>query len=217
MQVKKYNLTEQIYKNIKNDIFKNKIRQGEKISINKVAKKYGVSHTPAREAIKNLIKDGLVIGSINKVHKVINLTKKDLLEATEIRKICEIYSINKIIRNLGSKEIKNLNNQIKKLRSFQKEGNLTTEDFYFADTSFHKNLIESTCNSILIDIYQRIRHLINIMIFRIDSREKIADVFFKQHIDILKTILDRDEKAANELLEHHIEKSLEYYEENFLH
>jgi len=55
------------------------------------------------------------------------------------------------------------------------------------------------------------------MIFRIDSREKIADVFFKQHIDILKTILDRDEKAANELLEHHIEKSLEYYEENFLH
>lgn len=217
MHVKKYNLTEQIYENVKNDIYKNKIKQGEKISINRIAQKYDVSYTPAREAIKNLIKDGLVIGAVNKVHKVINLTKKDLFEVNEIRKICELYSVKELIRNMGPKEIKNLNNQIVKLKSFQNEKNRSTEDFYFADISFHQNLIESTDNSILIDIYQKIRHLINIMIYRINSREKIADVFFKQHIDILKMILDRDNKKANELLEHHIEKSLEYYKENFLH
>src|SRR5665648_128506 len=216
MPLKKNSLSYQIYEELKNDILKNKLKLGEKISTNEIANKYGVSHTPAREAIKNLIKDGLIIGTKNKVHKVISITKKELLELIEIRKMCECYSVDKIIENMGPKEIKNINKQIIKLESLEEVKNQTIRDFYSVDIDFHKALVESAGNSKLMDIYQKISYIVNIIIYRINNREKISDVFFKQHIDILKSILEKDNKKTREILKKHIEHSFKYYQDNFL-
>lgn len=216
MSLKKNSLSYQIYEELKNDILKNKLKLSEKISINEISNKYGVSHTPAREAIKNLIKDGLIVGSTNKVHKVISITEKELSEVLEIRKMCECYSVDKIIENMGPKEIKNINKQIMKLKSLDEEKNQTIRDFYSADIDFHQAIVGSVGNSKLMDIYQRISYIMNIIIYRINNREKISDVFFKQHIDILKSILERDNKKTKEMLKKHIEHSFKYYQDNFL-
>jgi DNA-binding GntR family transcriptional regulator len=217
MILKKLNLSNQIYEEIKNDIFKGKLNLGEKISINEVAEKYNVSHTPAREAIKSLIKDGLIIGSINKAHRIVNLTKKELSEVMEIRKMCECYSIDYIIRNFGEKERKNINLQISKLQSLEKNSEKTVKDFFYStDIDFHLNLIKGTDNLKLLNIYQQISYIVNIIIYKIDNREEIIKDFFKEHIGILNVVLEKDNKKAKKLIEKHIDHSLKYYHNNIL-
>lgn len=216
MTINKSNLVPQIYEEIKNEIFTNKLKLGEKISICEIANKYNVSYTPAREAIKNLIKDGLIIGSTNKVHRIVNISEKELFEVMEIRKMCEFFSIDKIIENFGQKEIDNINKQINKLNSLQFKKNKTIKDYYFSDIDFHTSLIKSTFNSKLLEIYSKISNISNIIIYRINNRLNISDIFFEQHINILKAILVKDNKKAKELLQKHIERSFKFYKDNFL-
>lgn len=215
MQLYKNSLTSQIYEKIKQDIIENKLKRGEKISTSEIALKYEVSYTPAREAIKSLTKDGLIISVTNKEHKVINPTEKELFEFMEIRKMCECYAVNKIIKNLGDKVVKDLENQLKILKSSEKKVN-TIRDFYLIDIDFHTNLVKSSNNLKLLEIYNKISNIVNIMIYKIDNRKEIANVFFKQHIDILQSILNKDNEKAMASLEKHIDYSFKYCKDNFL-
>ena len=216
MLINKNSLTSQIYKEIKNDILTNRLKLGAEISINEIAMKYKVSYTPAREAIKSLIKDGLVIGATNKVHKIVNPTGKELFEFMEIRKMCECYAVKKIIENLGQNEIKNIENQITILKFLEKNKVNTIRDFYLTDIDFHLNLVKSSNNLKLLEIYKKISNIVNIMIYKIDDRKEIVDVFFKQHFEILETILNKNSLEANKKLTHHIEYSFKYYQDNYL-
>ena len=57
----KYSLTEKIYQALRSDILSGAFKDNEELKENTLAKSYGVSRTPVREAIRQLALEGLVV------------------------------------------------------------------------------------------------------------------------------------------------------------
>ena len=53
-------LITQIYNKIKNSLINGDLKPGEKLKIDVLKEKYDTGHTPIREALTSLVKDGLV-------------------------------------------------------------------------------------------------------------------------------------------------------------
>jgi DNA-binding GntR family transcriptional regulator len=214
MIIKNQNLSEQIYEDLRNDILKNKLAFGAKISVDEIAQRYEVSHTPAREALNKLAKDGLIISSPNKVHKIFKISKKVLLEVMEIRKMYECYSIDKAIKNVRQEKFEILYRKVLNLKTSTEKNVCHT--FYSSDIEFHKTIIEGTMNSRLIEMYNQIFFIIRSVIYRIDHKQDDINNFILEHIDLLSLILEKDIRKAKELLKNHLDHSKNYYLENFM-
>lgn len=207
-------LSDQIYEILKDNILKNYLRLGKNISVDEIAKKYNVSHTPAREALSKLKEDGLVISKKNRVHKIFNITEKELIETMEIRKMCECYSIGKAIKSVKKEKFESILKSVVGLENFRKKD--ITSKFFSVDLIFHKTIIEGANNLKLLQIYNKIYFIIETVIYRIDNKEKDINDFMSEHIEILSLILKNDCNQAKKMLEKHLDHSTNYYLKNFM-
>lgn len=80
MNLNKLTLSEQIYEILRADILTQKITLGERLTLNHLQERFGVSSTPIREALTRLTQDGLVDYNTNIGVNVISLTEQDLIE-----------------------------------------------------------------------------------------------------------------------------------------
>ena len=76
----KHSLVDQIYEELRNEIISQNFSLGEKINVNELQSRFGISSTPIREALNRLQKEGLVEYKNNFGAKVIDITEKDLIE-----------------------------------------------------------------------------------------------------------------------------------------
>jgi len=82
-----------IYTELKEKIINQQIKLNQRISIKEIAKDFGISQTPIREALNRLIKDELVEYKLRRGYYVIRLSCKDLEEIYDLRKLIEVYAL----------------------------------------------------------------------------------------------------------------------------
>ncbi|MEM5775173.1 MAG: GntR family transcriptional regulator, partial [Anaerolineaceae bacterium] len=70
--INKQTLSEQIYLILRQDILTQQIKCGQKLTLQSLKDRFGVSHTPIREALTRLVDDDLVIYYSNVGVSVIN-------------------------------------------------------------------------------------------------------------------------------------------------
>lgn len=80
----KLTLPEQIYQILRSDILKQEIVCGSKLTLHALKDRFGVSHTPIREALTRLVEDELVDYYSNVGITVISLTRKDVEEVFKL-------------------------------------------------------------------------------------------------------------------------------------
>lgn len=80
MNLNKLTLSEQIYQILRTDILTQRISLGEKLTLNSLQARFGVSSTPIREALTRLTQDGLVNYISNIGVSVISLNEQELTE-----------------------------------------------------------------------------------------------------------------------------------------
>lgn len=85
----KYSLTEKIYQALRSDILSGAFKDNEELKENTLAKSYGVSRTPVREAIRQLALEGLVDTIPNRGAFVHNIHCKDVEDVYAIRSLME--------------------------------------------------------------------------------------------------------------------------------
>ncbi len=76
----KLTLTEQIYQTLYQDIIKQRLRCGQKLTLKELKERFGVSQTPIREALTRLTEEGLVNTYTNLGVSVIEFTDSDIRE-----------------------------------------------------------------------------------------------------------------------------------------
>jgi len=83
-QINKQTLSEQIYQVLRGDILSQAIPCGSKLTLRMLRDRFGVSHTPIREALTRLAEDELVSYYSNVGVRVISLTADDARELFEL-------------------------------------------------------------------------------------------------------------------------------------
>lgn len=181
------------------------------ISDNQLAKEFGMSRAPVREAILLLAMDGLVQNSPNHKMIVAPIKLDDIIDIMHVRNALETEALRIIAENGWLSA-----NQEKKLqelhRKFSNAADLNTvSEHYSYDDMFHSELIGYSKSRRIVDILEQMRlqmQRARWLNLAVPSRQREAT---REHEDILNAILDKDLDRTVDCLHLHFANSAESF------
>jgi len=201
------NLSKKVYNILKNQIINEKAKPGKRLLDNQLASAFGVSRTPVREALTQLATEGLVEIVPRSGAYVKKLTRQDIEEIYEIRKVLEGLAAKKAATRITDKQIKQLYALLEKAKSSGKKGYETHIDL---DIKLHDMILNSCQNKRLVNIMANLYTLIHVFRVRVGRDKRKAEQAIKEHEAILEAIKARDANKAEMMMMEHIEKSKSY-------
>ncbi|MCD8153848.1 MAG: GntR family transcriptional regulator [Clostridiales bacterium] len=186
----------QIYELLKEAICNGEYKPGQWLQEKELAEQFSVSRSPVREALHQLVSDGLLVEVPNKGVFVREFTPKDIDEIIELRILLENYAIDRLSSNLTEEASEKLTECLDMLNRDYERNDLSA--YIEVDTDLHDLIIKLSGNDFLQIIYERVHILIRQ--FRIYSlREKPRfDESIIEHNDIVHSILEHQPEKAKE-------------------
>ncbi|MDR3409489.1 MAG: GntR family transcriptional regulator [Formivibrio sp.] len=195
------------------------LKAGSAISELDLAKELGSSRTPIREAISQLIAEGLLEQNQGGGVFVVQFTREDILDLCELREALEIYALSKVAR-LGlmrpddKERLGQLVNAILVLKDeLEKSGETALNAdqmtrFIAADFSFHALLIGLSQNARIHKVVNETRLLMRIFSMRKQGHNAAdLDRIYLQHKDLVDAIEHKDAAAAVQIISPHLQES----------
>jgi DNA-binding GntR family transcriptional regulator len=179
-------LSDKIFKEIRSDIIQGKYKSRDFISESMIAKKYGVSKAPVKEAMHNLVSQGYLIIYPRKGYMVNILSKDETNQIQTIRRELGALSVRLAIQNATDEEILSL-------RFYKDPVEKNMDPRETVNTKFHMRLAEISGNQFL---PETVGPLVNKASMSHINEEPDTDHFDK----IVDAMLERDEEKAVEYL-----------------
>lgn len=198
-------LADRVCEQIVNAIVVGEIPPGQKISEPELARTYGISRGPLREAMRRLEALRLVERKPHVGARVVKLSAKELIEIYRVREALEGMACRLAAENMPQVEIDRLRElldehersieQLDGRSYFQKEG----------DLDFHYRIVHGSKNSKLLeflggDLY----HLVRMYRYQFSVSSSRPKRALKEHRQIVDAIEARDPELAEMLMRRHI-------------
>lgn len=206
-------IPDRVFSLLREAIVEGDIPAGSKISEPELARVYGISRGPLREAIGRLEACGLVVRRRNVGARVVTLSSTQLIEIFHIREALEGMAARLAAQHMSVEEIGELRallsqhgQQIERdidHAYFQREGDL---DFHYRIVlgSHNAHMIDLLCN----DLY----HLVRLYRYQFGMSSKRGPRAFVEHGHIVDAIERRDAEMAELMMRAHIRASRENVE-----
>jgi DNA-binding GntR family transcriptional regulator len=193
---------ERLTAEIRASIIAGQMAPGEIYSAPVLATRYEVSVTPVREALLDLVKEGLLTPLRNKGFRVVEPSDKDLDEIAQVRDLLEPAAVAEVARIATTQQLAQLRVLAAEIARYAKQGAI--EAYLQADRDFHLAVIAATGNSRLIEIIGRLRGQA-----RLFGLKKIAELgqleaSSQDHEDLLAAIENHDGQRAEEIMRTHL-------------
>jgi len=180
---------------------------GQPIRETQLAKEWGVSRTPVREAIRSAATMGLIEIRHNQRPLVKNFGQKDLVKLTDVRVVIELLAFDHSINSLmGSKKVKNLLVKAMELEN-PHESSLFTKKALQLDTSFHRLWVDTCDNQFIVLAFESLWTFIRMLQRTAANDLNRAVTALSEHNAILRAIDEGDKNIARRLLEEHLRSS----------
>ncbi len=198
-------LSENVFRRIQAAIVKGEIAPGSKISEPELARTYGISRGPLREAIHRLEGQRLLVRVPHVGARVVSLSHAELIELYEIRESLEGMACRLAAERMSAAEIDELR---RVLDTHERDAAFQAGVGYYqqeGDYDFHYRIIQGSGNQTLVqmlcgELYQLVR-MYRIQFSATPNRPHQA---FAEHHRILDAIADRDGELAELLMRRHI-------------
>lgn len=221
-------MRERAYQHIQKLIGEGTLKAGSALSELLLAKELGSSRTPIREALGQLVAEGLLEQTSAGTTLVVQLHRGDVIELYELREALELYAIEKVAHaNLHASDrarLQRLVDEILILKQELKTSGQPSLDadqmrrFLSTDLAFHSMLISMAHNSRIQKVLSDMRLLIRIFsIHRRGHEPDLLDTIHSHHQGILDAIVHGNADAARKVLSEHIRTSLQERLEDFDH
>ncbi|QXG26448.1 GntR family transcriptional regulator [Pseudomonas viridiflava] len=209
-------LSENVFRRIQAAIVKGEIAPGSKISEPELARTYGISRGPLREAIHRLEGQRLVVRVPHVGARVVSLSHAEMIELYEIRESLEGMACRLAAERMTSEEIDELR---RVLDTHEREAAFQAGVGYYqqeGDFDFHYRIIQGSGNRTLSqmlcgELYQLVR-MYRIQFSTTPNRPRQA---FAEHHRILDAIAERDGELAELLMRRHIGASRRNIERHY--
>ena len=194
------NVREQIAQALRASMVAGEMRPGVVYSAPALAERFGVSPTPVREAMLDLVKEGLVTVVRNKGFRVMELSDRDLDDITEVRALIEVPTVGRVARSPGVAE---------KLRPLAEAIVEAAErrdilGYIEADHEFHLRLLALAGNAHLVEVVRELRHRSRLYgVPRLAERGELLPSA-REHLTLLDVIARCDVEGAERLMRHHL-------------
>ncbi|MEW9096436.1 MAG: GntR family transcriptional regulator [Clostridiaceae bacterium] len=183
-------------------IFDKKLKPGDRLVENNIAKSMGVSRTPVREALRQLEIEGLAVNIARKGTLVKGISKEDAMEIYDIREVLEGLAVRKACLNISRIEILRLKEIIETMRRCIDEND--NDNYIKSHNEYNKIILESSKNKRLIEklehIYEYLKSMRKISLANNVRKEKAL----LEHKGIVEAIEKGDESLAERLAREHV-------------
>lgn len=196
---------EHVFRRIQAAIVKGEIAPGSKISEPELARTYGISRGPLREAIHRLEGQRLLVRIPHVGARVVSLDRDELIELYEIRESLEGMACRLAAERMTQAEIDDLR---RVLDTHERDEAFQAGVGYYqqeGDFDFHYRIIQGSGSRTLVkmlcgELYQLVR-MYRIQFSATPNRPPQA---FAEHHRILDAIAERDGELAELLMRRHI-------------
>jgi DNA-binding GntR family transcriptional regulator len=148
-------LCEEIREQLIDDIITGRLAPGSKIVEARLAEEFGVSHTPVREALRDLALFGFVVVTPFRSSYVRQLSTDDLLESYPIRAALESLAARQAAKRINEGTLATLEEHIASMRLAVELNDLRAH--VDADFAFHHTIIKAAGNPMLEHVWQSMR------------------------------------------------------------
>ncbi len=197
-------LSEQVYEALVEMILTGKLGPGQTVSELALSRQLNVSRTPIHEAIKQLVKDGLISQSANRRPVVVSFGSEDILDVYEMRCILETEAAARAAQRL---DLPTMNLLERELQTFRADFDqpATIERWVGLDDHFHTAIAAASGSPRLaadITRYRRLHRVFN----RSHTQSAVLTQAIEEHQDVLDALRNRDSDAARETMRTHLQE-----------
>jgi DNA-binding GntR family transcriptional regulator len=195
-------LRERVYAHLKEEILVNRIAPGSVLQEVPLAESLGVSRGPIREALGSLAAEGLVTITPRRGAVVTKLTKRDFLEAYQLREVLEELAVRMAVPRMSVDELNALEARIEEMLRCSARDDDT--GFFEANAAFHEAFVVASGNRKLIEVYRRLVGQMGPYRRPSALLRGSLDRSIAEHQEIMVAARARDGERAAELIVDHI-------------
>lgn len=194
------------YQKIKRDIIFGELRPGSKLKLEALKQRYATSPSTLRETLSRLASEGFVEAPEQRGFRVTPVSKKDLIEIGNLRVLLECHALSLSVENGDTDWEGNLVAAHHKLHLMEQKmlsgDESEKETWKRYDWEFHLAMIEACNNRNLLSLHaimydKYLRYQMLVLTYR-------GEEAVEEHRAMFEAAIDRNKKAATDMLERHI-------------
>jgi DNA-binding GntR family transcriptional regulator len=200
-------LYEDVADGLREQIFSKQIAPGSWLDEQSLAKQFGISRTPMREAIKVLASEGLITIKMRRGAYVTEVNRGDLEQIYTVLSLLESQAVKEVAIKANEDELNLLDHLHHRLEKAAADRDI--EQFFEINSKFHELIQEIAGNRWMNGVIDDLRKVL-----KLHRRESLTSTgriqnSLMEHREILKAILKRDQLAAEAAMRKHWARGLE--------
>lgn len=195
-------LREQVTEALRAAVMSGALRAGVVYSAPGLAERFGVSATPVREAMLDLVQAGLVEAVPNKGFRVTELTERDLDEYTAVRTLLEPPTVAEVAAHAPREAITGLRPLAEQIVRAAADRDVLA--YVEADTAFHLALLALAGNAHLVEVVRDLRYRSRLYGVPALAADGELEPSARQHLDLLDAVAGGDAALAERMTREHL-------------
>jgi DNA-binding GntR family transcriptional regulator len=201
------NLADAVADRIREAIWSGVYKPGDRLVERRLAREFGTSHIPLRDALARLTEEGLVERLPRRGARVASLTPRMLEEVSSLRVVLEQFVIRRLKDRFTHEAYLELQGVVDRMVKAADDHDLVR--VHEIDQEFHQRLWELTDHALLVELAAQMRsrtsHFYRAAAASLgpDEVRRHAD----SHQQLLDVIASGDRRAAERAMQHHVEQA----------
>jgi DNA-binding GntR family transcriptional regulator len=201
-------LVDAVYQSLRQAILDSTLRVGERLNVEELAQKLGVSLTPVRHAVQQLATEGLLEIKPRSGTFVTRLSAHDVEETFDIRRALECLAVETAVDKITREDLRRLRELLESLRK-PLRSDRDRAAYNHDNSEFHWILIRASGNKRLAEMYETLNAHLKIARINTPREDWLsrADEDQAEHEEIVDALERKDADAAKQALTKHIRRS----------
>ena len=202
-------LYEEVAERLRQRIFSRELAPGSWIDELKIAKAYGISRTPLREALKVLAAEGLVTMKVRRGAYVTEVSERDLADVYHLLGLLEADAAGIVAGAATEAQIESLRQVHQELETAAKPGAQDRERFFEVNERFHMLLLEIANNRWRDQMVADLRKVMKLNRHNSLLKSGRIEESLKEHRALMAAISAHQPALAQERMLEHFKHGLE--------
>ena len=205
--------TDAAYHYMKDKILDGTFKPAQKLVETQLAELIGVSRNTVKKALLKLEQENLVAIEVNKGATIKSLTLEEILNYLEIQELLDGLVVKSAIRNMTEADLEKMKSILDQMKNHLEKQEF--DQYSALNKEFHKVIYQSATNVQAVEQVNIIKTQLSRYKFRtilVSDRKKSS---YKEHMEIYKTIKERNEEKAEIAVKKHVAAVRETIKENY--
>ncbi|MEU4197638.1 GntR family transcriptional regulator [Kribbella sp. NPDC026611] len=196
------NLRDSVANALRAAVISGELKPGEVYSAPTLGARFGVSPTPVREAMLDLVREGLVISLRNKGFRVTEVSDEDLDNLAALRQLIEPPTMREVVPLIPAADYPRLRRLAEDIVVAAEAGDLIA--YIEADRVFHVTLLAYSGNQKLVDVVSDLRSQTRLLGLTplVESGRLVPSA--TEHHELIDLVEAGDADGAEQLMRRHI-------------